>query len=257
MTKIISIVSGKGGVGKTTLTTNLAASLAEKGKKVVVIDGNVSAPNLAVHLGIPTASLITLNDVIKNDAYITHALYKHVSGFYVIPAALDEIENDLGGLKKHLKSLLGNMDVIIIDSAPGVNKEVESAISISDEVLLVLTPDEPALRNAMLVKRFIEEKGKKITGAVINQVRGVHYELSSKEIETRLGVQVLGVVKNHRRFKESIMLGRPFVSIARGTEQQLVLSKIADSILTGEKQELTFFEKMKAFLNKDIVIWSE
>ena len=257
MTKIITIVSGKGGVGKTTLTTNLAASLAEKGKKVTIIDGNVTAPNLAAHLGIPTASLITLNDVIKNNAYITHALYKHVSGFYVIPAALDEIEKDLGGLKKHLKSLLGNMDVIIVDAAPGVNKEVESAVSIADEVLLVVTPDEPSLRNAMLVKRFVEEKGRKIAGVVVNQVRGVHYELTPQEIEERLDARVLGVVKSHRRFKESITLGRPFVHIARGTEQQLVLSKIADSILTGEKHERSLFEKVKAFLNKDIVIWSE
>ena len=64
MTKIISVLSGKGGVGKTTMITNLATALANKGKKVIVIDANVTAPNLAIHLGIPTASLITLNDVL-------------------------------------------------------------------------------------------------------------------------------------------------------------------------------------------------
>ncbi len=257
MTKIIAIASGKGGVGKTTLTTNLAASLANKGKKVIVVDANLSAPNLAIHLGIPTASLITLNDVIKHNVYITHALYKHSSGFYVVPADLDEIERNYGGLKKALKQLLGNADVVILDAAPGINKEVEAAVRIADEVLLITTPDEASLRNVMLLKRYIDNIGKKIAGVVVNQARNVHYELSDREIEERLGVKVLGRVRYHRKFRESIALGVPFVDIAKGTEQQMVIDKISQTILDGQERNLSLLEKVVAFLNRDIVIWSE
>ncbi len=258
MTKIIAIASGKGGVGKTTLTTNLAASLANDGKKVVVVDANLSAPNLAVHLGIPTASLVTLNDVLKHNAFITHALYRHPSGFYVVPADLDEIERNYGGLKRALKQLLGNADIVILDAAPGVNKEVEAAVKMADEVLLVTTPDEASLRNVMLLKRRIDELGKDIAGVVVNQAKNVHYELTDKEIEERLGVRVLGRIRYHRKFRESIALGVPFVNLAKGTEQQILLDKISKVISNEEeKVKMNFLEKLVSFLNRDIVIWSE
>jgi len=192
MTKIISVLSGKGGVGKTTMITNLAASLSEKGKKVIVIDANVTAPNLAIHLGVPTASLITLNDVLKNDAYITHAMYLHKSGFYVIPASIDEIETELGGFKENIGKLLGNADVVLIDSAPGINAEVDASIDVADEVLLVMTPDEPSLRNAMITKRHVEDLGKEVMGVIVNQTRGSKHELSTPYIEEMIDARVLG-----------------------------------------------------------------
>ncbi len=257
MTKIIAIASGKGGVGKTTLTTNLAASLANQGKKVVVVDANLSAPNLAIHLGIPTVSLITLNDVMKHNAYITHALYKHPSGFYIVPADLDEIEHNYGGLKHALRQLLGNADIVILDAAPGVNKEVDAAVKVADEVLLVVTPDEASLRNAILLKRHIDELGKSVTGVVVNQAKNVHYELSDKEVEERLGVKVLGRIRYHRKFRESIAVGMPFVDIARGTEQQMIIENIAKAIAEGKHENLSLWQKFVAFLNRDIVIWSE
>ncbi len=258
MTKVIAIASGKGGVGKTTLTTNLASALVNQGKRVIIIDTNLTAPNLALHLGIPAASIVTLNDVIRNEAYITHALYKHRAGFYVVPANVDEIEHNMGGFKKALKPLLGMADVILLDVAPGVNKEVETALKVADEVVLVTTPDEPSLRNALLLKRFAEDLDKPIAGVVVNQAKNVHYELTDEEIEKRLGCKVLGRIRYHRKFKESIVLGIPFVNIAKGTEQQMLISKIANALIESKTPEkLSILERIKAFLNRDIVLWSE
>lgn len=79
MTRIISVLSGKGGVGKTTLVSNLGASLVKRGKNVIIIDGNVTAPNLSLHLGIPFYP-ITLHDVLKNKVPIESAIFHHESG---------------------------------------------------------------------------------------------------------------------------------------------------------------------------------
>lgn len=258
MTKVIAIASGKGGVGKTTLTINLAASLVNQGKRVIIVDTNLTAPNLALHLGIPAASIVTLNDVIRNEAYITHALYKHRAGFYVVPANVDEIEHNMGGFKNALKPLLGMADVIFLDVAPGVNKEVETALKVADEIVLVTTPDEPSLRNVMLLNRFAKDMDKPIAGVVVNQAKNVHYELSDNEIADKLGCKVLGRIRYHRKFRESIVIGMPFVNIAKGTEQQMLINKIANALAESKPPEgLSFLEKVKAFLNKDIVLWSE
>ncbi|HLD41440.1 MAG TPA: P-loop NTPase, partial [archaeon] len=79
MTTVVSIVSGKGGVGKTTTTLNLAAALAERNHYVTAVDGNLTTPNIGLHLGIqlfPT----TLHDVLQGKTDITKAVYIHESG---------------------------------------------------------------------------------------------------------------------------------------------------------------------------------
>ena len=92
MTRILSVVSGKGGVGKTTLVSNISASLVKAGKNVLVIDGNVTGSNLHIHLGIEaTDNMITLNDVLEDKAFITQAIYRHPLGFSIIPASLSLI----------------------------------------------------------------------------------------------------------------------------------------------------------------------
>ena len=77
MTEIISIISGKGGVGKTTLVSNLAVSLTKTNAKVLVIDGNVTGANLGIHLGVPSVYPVSLNDVLNKNAFITQAIYRH------------------------------------------------------------------------------------------------------------------------------------------------------------------------------------
>src|SRR4030042_2598470 len=85
MTRIITIASGKGGVGKTTLVSNLAAALAGFKKSVIAVDGNLTTANLGIHLGIPLYP-VTLQDVLNGKARLKDALYYHDSGFRVLPA---------------------------------------------------------------------------------------------------------------------------------------------------------------------------
>src|SRR4030042_6303031 len=125
MTRLIVITSGKGGVGKTTLTSNLAAALTDFGQKVTVIDGNLTTPNLGLHLGLHLPKK-TLHDVLRGDTRLKDAIYPHTYGFDVIPASLGI--NDLKGvdvtrLPEVTFSLLGRSDYVIIDSAAGLGKE--------------------------------------------------------------------------------------------------------------------------------------
>ena len=86
MEKIIGIVSGKGGVGKTTFTANIGAALAGMDQKVLVIDGNLSGANLGLHLGLSNFYPFSLNNVLRGEVSLNHAIYKHPLGFDIIPA---------------------------------------------------------------------------------------------------------------------------------------------------------------------------
>ena len=94
--KIIGIVSGKGGVGKTTSAINLGGSLNNLGKEVIVVDANLATPNVGLHLGTPIVP-VTLNQVIARKARPEEAIYEHDSGLKILPASLA-----LADLKKTL-----------------------------------------------------------------------------------------------------------------------------------------------------------
>ena len=83
MTRIITVASGKGGVGKTTLVSNLATALANFKKSVIAVDGNLTTPNLGLHLGIPLYP-VTLQDVLNGHSSLNEALYYHPAGFTVL-----------------------------------------------------------------------------------------------------------------------------------------------------------------------------
>ena len=93
MAKIYTIISGKGGVGKTTSAVNLGISLSQLGEDVIIVDGNLTTPNIGIHLGAPIVP-ITLNHVLNNQASLEDAIYEHESGTKIIPASLSLKESE-------------------------------------------------------------------------------------------------------------------------------------------------------------------
>ena len=89
MTKIIVITSGKGGVGKTTTAINLGAAMNYFGKDVLVIDGNLTTPNVGIHLGSPEVP-INLNHILSGKADVFEGVYEHESGLKIIPSSLSQ-----------------------------------------------------------------------------------------------------------------------------------------------------------------------
>ncbi len=213
MTRLICVSSGKGGVGKTTVTSNLGAALTHFGADTVVLDANLTNPNLGFHIGIPLYPK-TLHDVLKGDAHITEAMYIHDSGLRVVPAGLsveDLKDTSPENLSDVLLDAVGEPDFVLIDSAAGLGNESINAIEASDEVMIVTNPNLPAVTDALKTVNIAEEAGTDVTGVVLNMVKGHDSELTTEEVESMIGYKVLMEVPDHEKMQEALAAKKPVV----------------------------------------------
>jgi len=202
--KIIGVISIKGGVGKTTTVSNLAAALTHDfGKKVLAVDANFTSPNLGLHLGL-TNPKPNLHSVLANKSLVKEAIYHHDYGFDILPTSLINYQINPFMLKSKIGSLKKNYDYILIDSSPNLNTEMLSTILTSDEIVVVSTPDYPTLSCTLKAVKVAKAKKTIIKGIVINKVKDKHYELNVEDIEKSTGVPVIGVIKDNNRVVESL-----------------------------------------------------
>jgi len=207
------VSSGKGGVGKTTVTSNLGAALTHFGADTVVLDANLTNPNLGFHIGIPLYPK-TLHDVLKGDAHITEAMYIHDSGLRVVPAGLsveDLKDTSPENLSDVLLDAVGEPDFVLIDSAAGLGNESINAIEASDEVMIVTNPNLPAVTDALKTVNIAEEAGTDVTGVILNMVKDHDSELSTEEVESMIGYEVLMEVPDHEKVQEALAAKKPVV----------------------------------------------
>ncbi|MEM7821366.1 MAG: cell division ATPase MinD [Candidatus Aenigmatarchaeota archaeon] len=233
MTRVINIASGKGGVGKTTLTTNLAYALAKMGQDVTVVDTNLTTPNLGIHLGLYLAPN-NLQGVLKGDTNLKDAIYPHTFGFKVIPAGLgidSLIGVDPSRLYEVLSGLFGKTDYVILDSAPGLGREAISSINACEEVLIVTNPDLPSIIDALKVSRIAINTGKKIIGVVVNRRNKRRDEFSSNRIENILGIPILAEIPEDKNIPKSIMLKRPVLEVFPNSPSSIEIKRLAFKIL--------------------------
>ncbi|NOX71158.1 MAG: P-loop NTPase [Candidatus Micrarchaeota archaeon] len=234
MTRIISVVSGKGGVGKTTLVANLGSHLSSIGKDVAVIDANLSGANLGLHLGLSDFYPFAINHVLKGDVPMSHATYNHYLGFDIIPASLSDIDVNPNRLKHVLKDVVGKKDFVLIDAAAGIDNEVKAAIEASDEVLLVTNPDTPSIADALRAKKLAENLNKTVMGVVLNKVRGERFEITDKVIEDVLELPIIAKIPEHKKVREAIALKIPMTAYAPRSKVSVELKKLSHH-LTGEE----------------------
>lgn len=249
MTRVISVVSGKGGAGKTTVTANLGVSLSRQGKDVLIIDGNFSGANIAQHFGIGFQD-VSLNDVLDGDAYITQAVAKHPAGVSVLPASVLEFNASADNLKHSIVEFLGDKDFVLIDSAAGTDEEVQAAVESSDEVLLVSEPELPSLTNCLGAKKLAEQLERDVIGLVINSVRGENSEVEEEDIRELIGEDIIGKVPDHKHVREGIALREPVVSYKPKSNVSLAFHDVAHRLRGEEPPERGFSAKFKARLEK-------
>lgn len=195
------------------MASNLAAALTEFGQDTIVIDANLTNPNLGFHLGIPLYPT-TLHDVLKGESHLSEATYIHDSGLQVIPAGLsvDELaETKPENLSDALLDTIGEPDFVIVDSAAGLGNESISAIEACDEVVAVTNPDLPAVTDALKTINIAEESGTDITGVVMNKVSDKDGQLNPEEVESMLGHEVLAEIPQHGKIKEALSVKKPVV----------------------------------------------
>ena len=232
MTRIISVLSGKGGVGKTTLVSNLGAALVKRGKNVIILDGNVTTPNLSLHLGIPFYP-VTLHDVLKSKIPIESAIYHHESGLKIIPASLsyEAVKDvDMERFQAVILKLLGKADIVIVDSAAGLGKEALSAINVADDLIVVTNPDLPSVTDALRTIKIAEERGTKVTGVVVNRIKGLRHEMPLNEIKSMLEVPIIAAIPEDLAVPRSIAKRIPVVYHKPNSRASLEFHRLAAKI---------------------------
>lgn len=206
---IIGVVSGKGGVGKTTFSINLAAALREFRQESVIVDVDLNNPNIALHLGIPSMHL-TLQEVLAEEVKIHHSIFHHPVGLKVIPSslAMSRATADLSNLRKHIAQLDG---IVILDSPPGLNENVISIINASDSVIVVTNPEISAVTDALKVIKLAKDLRKDNIGVVINRVRNDVYELNSDEIELMCETPIVSRISEDSNIRKASFENVPVV----------------------------------------------
>ena len=205
MGKVYAIISGKGGVGKTTTAINLGTSFNHLGEEVIIVDGNLTTPNVGIHLGAPVVP-ITINHVLKNKAKLEDAIYEHESGTKVMPASLSlrEIEKiNYKKLPEVINKLKKITNYVLIDSAAGLGEEARSTIDAADEIIIVTNPEMSAVTDALKTIKLSEEKNKIITGVIITRYQGTRPEMSIANIKDMLEIPILGIIPEDLAVKES------------------------------------------------------
>jgi len=206
MSKIIVITSGKGGVGKTTTSINLGAAMNYFGKNVLVIDGNLSTPNVGIHLNSPEVP-INLNHVLLNKADAIEAIYEHESGLKIMPSSLSIKElkkikpEKIKDFKKDFKKL---SDYIIVDSAAGLGKETLSTMELADELIVITNPEMPAITDALKTIKLAEQMKKPVLGVIVTRVRKDEIEMNSETVKDMLETQILGMIPEDINVKKSL-----------------------------------------------------
>lgn len=219
MGEAIVVTSGKGGVGKTTTSANIATALASMGKKVVVVDGDTGLRNLDVLMGLENRIVFTLMDVIEEKCRLKQALIKdkRFPNLFLLPTAQTRDKNDINieQMKKLIEDLKGEFDYIIIDCPAGIEQGFENAVVAADRALIVVNPEVTSVRDADRVIGKLDSKGVDDHQLIINRV---NYEMTKNgdmldinDILDSLAIKLIGAVPDDRSITISTNKGEPIV----------------------------------------------
>lgn len=235
MTRIIGVVSGKGGVGKTTLVANMGAALASVFKKdVIVVDCNVTTSHLGLYLGMYYYP-ISLNKVLSNQVSIDNAIYDYsINGMRIIPASLsiDDLKGiDISKLNESIKGLFGKADIVLLDSAPGLGREAMSTMRAADEILYVMTPFVPSMMDIIKCNTMASELNLKPLGVVMNMTGEGRYELTPEEVEQLVELPVISSIPRDKNVLRSLSAKLPVIDFNPNTSSSQEIIKLAANII--------------------------
>jgi septum site-determining protein MinD len=233
MEKIMAVVSGKGGVGKTTFVSNVGTALNESLKDVIVVDTDLTTSNLGLQLGFYQFPL-GLQDALDGNVGISNAIYTHPSGLKVIPASISLNYLNKVPTPYRLKSVLNDLKgLVIIDSPPGLRDDALFVLRAADDILIVTNPEIPAVTDALKVIKVSRELGKEPLGIVMNRVKH-HYELKEDEIESMCDCPVIGKIPEDKHIKKSLFEKTPIVSYKPHSPAAIAYRKIAANLIGQE-----------------------
>ena len=215
------VTSGKGGVGKTTVTANLGTALALRGNKVCVIDSDIGLRNLDVILGLENRIVYDLVDVIEGTCRPKQALIKHkkAEGLFLLPAS--QTRNKESVSPDQMKKLMATLkseekfDYILVDSPAGIERGFQNAVAGVDEALIVTTPEISAIRDADRIIGLLQADEFYEPKLIINRLSidmiKKRNMMDQDDIVDILAIDLLGIVPEDENILISTNEGIPIV----------------------------------------------
>ena len=248
MGKTIGILSLKGGVGKTSSVIALGDAMSKFGKKVLLVDGNFSAPNLGLHLNLIEPE-VTIHDVLSGRANPKDSVH-NLDNFDLIPASIYSRKKISPlKLKDKIKTLKRKYDVILLDSSPSLDEETMGVMLASDDIILVTTPDHPTISNTLKAMKTAKSRGANIIGLIINKAHNKDFELSLEDIEDTTDVNVMAVIPHDVNVLKALSEFKPSTTHkpkSRGSSEYMKLG----ATLVGERYDPVTFREMFSILPK-------
>ena len=175
MGRIITVISGKGGVGKSTFSANVAAYLSQKGKHILLVDADMNLSNLDILMGIQDQMLFNVSDIVNNRCDSKKAIISNVfSGLDFLSGAItpgDDPTKVVNGLCEILKKLKNEYDIILIDCPSGIDSTVKALAKISNASVVITTPDMTAIRDAGRAAALIYGEKTDDVRLVVNRIK--------------------------------------------------------------------------------------
>lgn len=254
--KVITITSGKGGVGKTTATANIGAALAKNGQRVACIDADIGLRNLDVVLGLENRIVYDLVDAVEGRCRLKQAMIKdkHIPDLYLIPSAQtrDKTAVSPSDMVRLCDELRPDLDWILIDSPAGIERGFKNAIAPADEVIVITNPEVSAVRDADRIIGIVEAEEKGSPRLLINRLNPEMVRqnnmLSAEDVIDLLAIELLGIVPEDKNVIISTNQGIP-VSLDGKTLAGAAYQNIARRLL-GEDVPLLDLEKSGGLFNR-------
>ncbi|HPV48808.1 MAG TPA: MinD/ParA family protein [Smithellaceae bacterium] len=247
--RVLSVTSGKGGVGKTNIAANLAYLLAKQRKKMLVLDADAGLANIDVILGINPR--YNLSHVLKGEKTIAETLVEGPGGIRILPSAsgLPEMTDLSRGQKltlvDELNTLNGEVDYVLIDTGAGISSNVMYFNMAAKEIIVVATPEPTSLTDAYaLIKVLYQRHAKRRFRLIANMVKNAE---EGKEIFSRLGratdhflnltIEYLGHIVLDEKVNGAVRQQKAFAELYPQCPSALCLAKIAEKISSETIQE--------------------
>ena len=241
MSQVITITSGKGGVGKTTTTANVGVGLALLGRRVVAIDADIGLRNLDVVMGLENRIVYDLVDAVEGRCRLKQALIrdKRLPELFLLPAAQtrDKTAVNPEQMVALCNRLRPDFDFILIDSPAGIEQGYRNAVAPADRVMIVTTPEVSAVRDADRIVGLIEAAEKGPPTLVINRLNPEMVRrgqmLSTEDVVEILAIDLIGIVPEDRQIIVSTNQGTP-VALDAKTPSGQAFRNIAGRLLGQE-----------------------
>jgi septum site-determining protein MinD len=253
MVRAITIASGKGGTGKTTLTVNLGTMLAFYGKETYIMDADVGMANLGIVLGLEDVP-ITLHEVLAGKASVSDAVYEGPHGVKVVPSgiSLKGFQNaNPDRLRDVMRELVERCEFLIIDAPAGISRDGVIPLAIADEVILVVNPELSSIVDALKTKILTELVGGHVSGAILNRATLENTEMSKEKMEKVLGVDVIGIIPEDSNVRRSSAHKTPITIKYPHSEASIAIKKVAADISgSGYVEDISPEASTEGFLDR-------